>query len=118
MKRGEIWLVSGGADYAGKPRPAVILQDDAFPPDASVTLCMFTSNETEAPMVRIPISPSAKNGLKKISRLMVDKITTVAVTKVDRQIGALKPDELLQLNQAVIVFLGLASPSRPAKATP
>jgi mRNA interferase MazF len=112
MKRGEIWLVSGGADFAGKPRPAVILQDDAFAPSASVTLCMFTSNETEAPLVRVPIAPSAKNGLKKISRLMVDKITTVALTKIDRQIGTLEPDELSQLNQAVIVFLGLASSTR------
>ena len=30
MKRGEIWTVSGGSDYAGKPRPAVILQDKRF----------------------------------------------------------------------------------------
>ncbi len=30
VKRGEIWTVSGGKDYAGKPRPVVILQDDRF----------------------------------------------------------------------------------------
>jgi len=30
MKRGEIWTVAGGKDYAGKPGPAVIVQDDSF----------------------------------------------------------------------------------------
>jgi mRNA interferase MazF len=28
MRRGEIWTVAGGGDYTGKPRPALILQDD------------------------------------------------------------------------------------------
>ena len=30
MNRGEIWTRSGGRGYAGKVRPAVILQDDNF----------------------------------------------------------------------------------------
>ena len=30
MRRGDIWTVSGGKDYAGKPRPVVIVQDDSF----------------------------------------------------------------------------------------
>ena len=37
MKRAEVWTVAGGPDYAGKPRPAVILQDDAFAGTASNT---------------------------------------------------------------------------------
>ena len=30
MRRGDIWTVAGGKDYAGKPRPVVIVQDDSF----------------------------------------------------------------------------------------
>jgi mRNA interferase MazF len=30
VRRAEIWTVAGDSDYAGKPRPAVILQDDVF----------------------------------------------------------------------------------------
>ena len=30
MKRGDIWIVAGGKDYAGKPRPVVVIQDDSF----------------------------------------------------------------------------------------
>jgi mRNA interferase MazF len=52
MKRGEIWTVSGGKDCAGKPRPAVIIQDDAFDGTDSITICAFTTDETEAPLFR------------------------------------------------------------------
>ena len=113
MKRGEVWLVSGGGDYMGKPRPALILQDDAFDTSGSVTLCPITSHETDGALVRIPIAPKPINGLKKISWLMVDKVTTVARTRLSQKIGDVGPDELLQLSQAVIVFLGLTNSSRP-----
>ena len=39
MKRGEIWTVAGGAAYAGKPRPAVIVQDDRFDANDSIVVC-------------------------------------------------------------------------------
>ena len=48
MKRGEIWTVAGGQDYAGKPRPVTIVQDDSFDKTTSITICSFTTNETEA----------------------------------------------------------------------
>ncbi len=56
MKRGEVWTVSG-AGYAGKPRPAVIVQDDRFDATASVTICVFTTDETEAPLFRLKLRP-------------------------------------------------------------
>ena len=36
MRRGDIWTVAGGKDYAGKPRPVVIVQDDSFDATASI----------------------------------------------------------------------------------
>ena len=47
MRRAEIWTVAGGAGYAGKPRPAVNVQDDCFDTD-SVTICPFTTDPTDA----------------------------------------------------------------------
>jgi mRNA interferase MazF len=41
MRRGDIWTVAGGKDYAGKPRPAVIAQDDNFDATDSITICAF-----------------------------------------------------------------------------
>jgi mRNA interferase MazF len=39
---------------------------------------------------------------------MVDKINTVPKTKVGECVGRLDDEDILRLNQAVLVFLGLA----------
>lgn len=107
MRRGEVWTVSGSG-YAGKPRPAVIVQDDRFDATASVTVCVFTTDETEAPLFRIPVSPSDGNGLRTESRLMVDKITTIAKERLGERIGRLDGADVIRLNRAIVVFFGLA----------
>jgi len=116
MRRGEIWTVSGGKDYAGKPRPVVIVQDDSFDATDSVTICAFTTNSTEAPLVRLPVRPNERNGLRRPCRLMVDKITTVPRSKVGSRVGRLDDEDILRLNRAVIVFLGLATSPRMARS--
>ena len=107
MKRGEIWTVAGGPDYGGKPRPVALLQDDRFEDLMSVTFCPFTTNPTPAPLFRLAVKASDGNGLKEGSSLMVDKITTVARTKVGTCIGRLDDEDIVRLNRAVVVFLGL-----------
>ena len=108
MRRGEIWTVAGGAGYAGKPRPAVIVQDDAFDDTSSITLCPLTSDPTDAPLIRLAILPTETNGLKEPSRIMADKITTVPKTRLGDRIGRLTDEDLLRLNGAIVVFLGVA----------
>ncbi len=107
MKRGEIWTVSGAKDYAGKPRPAVILQDDRFDATKSITICVVTTDPAEAPLFRVPIAPNERNGLNALSRLMVDKITTVPKNKLGRRIGHLDAKDIQRVNQAILIFLGL-----------
>ncbi len=116
MRRGSIWTISGGQDYAGKPRPAVIVQDDSFDGTASITVCAFTTDETEAPLFRLPVAPNELNGLRAACRLMVDKITTVPKTKLGQRIGRLDDEDILRLNQAMLVFLGLAISPRASRA--
>ena len=108
MKRGEIWTVAGGPDYTGKPRPVAILQDDRFEGLRSITFCPFTTNPTPAPLFRLPVKPSEHNGLREESSLMADKVTTVASVKLGKRIGRLDDDDVVRLNRAVMVFLGLA----------
>ena len=108
MKRGDIWTLAGGKDYAGKPRPVVIVQDDSFDATDSITICAFTTDETEAPLFRLRVEPHERNGLRMGCRLMVDKITTVPKTKLGARVGRLDDEDILRLNQAVLVFLGLA----------
>jgi mRNA interferase MazF len=108
MRRGEIWTAAGGSGYAGKPRLVVIVQDDRFDATASVTVCSFTTDPTDAPLFRLAIEPAAENGLEARSSLMVDKITTVPRTRLGRHIGRLAAEDIARLNRAIAVFLGLA----------
>ena len=100
--------MSGGAPYAGKPRPVVIVQEDRFVATSSITLCAFTTDPTDAPLLRMLIERTDRNGLSSASRLMIDKITTVPKARLGERIGKLNDEDVVRLNRALTVFLGLA----------
>ncbi len=108
MKRGEIWSVAARGAYTGKPRPAVILQDDRFDGTASVTICALTTDPTAAPLIRLPVAADQLNGLDRPSQLMVDKLTTVPRTSLGERIGRLGDEDITRLDRAIVVFLGVA----------
>ena len=117
MKRGDVWTVAGSGDYGGKPRPALILQDDSFAATQSVTICLFTTDPTDAPLMRVPVAPSPANGLREPSRLMIDKLTTVPRSRLGERLGVVDDAVLLQVARTVVLFLGIAgAASRPASA--
>ncbi len=107
LNRGDIWTVSGGAGYAGKPRPALIIQDDSFSETASVTYCPLTSFEIDAPYFRIEVKPDQSNGLGRKSYVMVDKVTTLPRERFGSHIGTLAVGEMFDVDQALLIFLGL-----------
>ena len=115
MRRGEVWTVSGGKDYAGKPPPAVIVQDDSFDATDSITICVFTTDPTDAPLFRLLVKPNERNGLRVTCRLMVDKITTVPKAKMGARVGRLDEEDMVRLNQAMTVFLGMAVTPRAGR---
>jgi mRNA interferase MazF len=100
--------VAGGKDYAGKPRPVVILQDDRFDMTDSCTCCPLTTDSTAADLFRPRIEPDSSNGLRQESRLMADKITTTQRTKLGKRIGRLAEKDMARVDLSVLVFLGLA----------
>ena len=112
MKRGEIWTASGGPNYAGKPRPVLIVQADDFPETGSITICPLTTHEVGTKYARAPVEPDADNGLRQPSIAMTDKITTIPRTRLGKRLGALKPTAMAPINQAILVFLGLAGKAR------
>ncbi|MCX7521550.1 type II toxin-antitoxin system PemK/MazF family toxin [Microbacterium sp. STN6] len=107
MNRGEIWTVAGGA-YASRPRPAVVLQDDLFASTGSVTIALFTSSPIDAPITRIRVESTDISGLENDCDIMADKLTTVRRADVRDRVGRLTPEQLIDLERAVMVFLGLA----------
>jgi mRNA interferase MazF len=108
VKRCEVWTVVGSGDNAGKPRPALILQDDSFAATQSVTICLFTTDPTDAPLMRIPVEPGPANGLHEPSRLMIDKLTTVPRARLGERLGAIDDATLNTVSRAIVVFLGIA----------
>jgi len=76
----------------------------------SLTVCGLTTDPSDAPLARLPIQPSAGNGLRSVSRIMVDKIATVPRTKIGSKVGRLADEDILRLNRAILVFLGIAGP--------
>jgi len=105
MRRGDLVTVAGGV-YAGKPRPALIVQDDRFDGTDSVTVCPLTSNDVNAPLLRVGVQASEENGLDQDCFVMIDKVTTVRRSNVGERIGRLERSTLVEMERRLLVFLG------------
>ena len=106
--RGDVVTVAASGDY-GKPRPAVVVQSDVFPPEhASVIVCQMTSTLSNAPDFRVTIDPSVQNGLRRTSQIMADKPVTVRRGKVSDRIGRLDRADVVRLNRALAFCMGLS----------
>jgi len=106
LTRGDIVTVAASGDY-GKPRPAVIIQDELFDSLPSVTVLPLTSELRDAPILRITVRPAADNGLRKPSQIMIDKIITVPRARIGERIGRLDNGAIQSVNTALARFLGL-----------
>ena len=108
MRRGDLYTAAARGAYSGKPRPVVIVQDDRFDVTASVTICPLTTNPVEAPLIRISVEPTGTTGISRPSQIMVDKLTTMPRVNVRDHLGHLSDADLVRLDRALLVFLGLA----------
>ncbi len=108
VKRGDVVTVAAAGNY-GKPRPAVVVQTDAFP-DAhrSVVICQMTSELSDAPDFRVTIEPDEANGLRARSQIMADKPVTVRRERIGKTIGRLSADNTRRFNVAIAFVMGLA----------
>jgi mRNA interferase MazF len=108
MQRGDVVTVAAAGDY-GKPRPAVIVQTDAFPNNhASVVVCQLTSELVEAADFRVTIEPKPENGLRLKSQAMADKPVTVRRERIGQKIGRLGNRDMARLGIALAFAFGLA----------
>ena len=108
MKRGDLVVVTLRGDY-GKPRPALVIQSDLFNGHPSITIAPVTSTIVDAPLFRVTVEPSVTNGLRAVSQVMVDKLTTVRRDRVAQTVGQLEDDAMLRVNRALVLWLGIAS---------
>jgi len=108
LRRGSVVTVASQGAYSGKPRPAVVVQANRWlQAHPSITVCPLTSTLREAPLVRIPVGPSPRNGLRKPSQLMIDKLFTVPFQAVGEVVGELEPEVMVDLDLALRGWLEL-----------
>jgi mRNA interferase MazF len=106
MKRGEIWTLRDDG-YASKARPVVIIQSDDINNFDSIILCLFTTFESEQISTRVRISADSKNGLRKDSYVMTEKIVTVDKRELGERIGKLAADQMKDIANQLVVVLGI-----------
>lgn len=107
MKRGDVVIVSLSGDY-GKMRPAVVVQHDlANAEHASVVVCPLSSHCIDAPLFRIDLEPTPRNGLEKPSQIMIDKISAVKRDRLRQVVGHLDDATMVQVSRSLALWLGL-----------
>jgi mRNA interferase MazF len=106
VNRGDVVLVAERGDYAGKPRPAVVVQSDLFnATHESITLCLITSELREAPLFRPDLKPKSENGLTKASQVMVDKLFSAKRRSIGKKIGVLDKESIGRIDRAIKLWL-------------
>ena len=109
LRRGDVVVIALSGDY-GKPRPALVVQADLFnEAHTSITVVPVTSTIVDAPLFRLTITPSPGNGLRALSQLMIDKVTTVPRARLGPTIGRVEDDVLLQVSRALALWVGIAA---------
>ena len=106
MRRSDLVTIVLQGAY-GKPRPALIIQSDLFSEHPSVIIIPITSELRDTPLFRVPVRYGESTGLRKPSEVMVDKIQTIPREKIGAVFGRLAEEDMLAVNRALAVFLGV-----------
>jgi mRNA interferase MazF len=107
MRRGDLVTIAIAGDY-GKPRPALVVQSDAFEPIPSVTVLPLTGEIHDAHLIRVTMLPTADNGLRATSQVMIDKAVTIPRGRVGAVIGQADPATMQVVNRSLGRFLGVS----------
>ncbi len=104
-QRGDLVTVSLQGDY-GKPRPALIVQSDLLTDLQSVVLCPVTSELRDA-AVRVTVEPNPANGLRTLSQVMVDKLSTLPRDRIGESFGRLDAEKMKLVDRALLLVVGV-----------
>ncbi|SRR5579883_1974646 len=107
MRRGDLVAVVAPGVF-GKPRPGLVVQSDQFDRTSSVTVLLISGTLVDAPLIRLTIQPTERNGLRKPSQIMIDKAMTVRRDKLGNTIGRVDDETMISVNRSLALFLGIA----------
>jgi mRNA interferase MazF len=107
VRRGSFVSVAAPGDF-GKPRPALVVQSDRFDEHATVTVLLVSSTLIDAPLIRVDVPPTAGNGLKAPSQIMIDKAVTLRRERIGPAFGEADDRLMLEVSRLLALFLGIA----------
>ena len=107
MRRGEIWTISSGGDFTGKPRPALVIHDDRYQSKTAATFLPLTTTFSQPSMLRVGLEPTTLNGLREASAVQVNRIAIVKLDKVGKRLGRLDETTMAEVDRALAAYLGL-----------
>ncbi|ACP23677.1 PemK-like protein (plasmid) [Sinorhizobium fredii NGR234] len=107
MRRGDIVTVALQGDN-GKPRPAVIVQADAFDRIERLFIIPLTSDIAETPYYRVNIEPGENSGLRARSQVMLDRMTNTPRSKIGSVIGHIDRETMQEIDRLLAILLGIA----------
>ena len=111
-KRGDLywldWNPARGSEQAGR-RPALVVSMDPINRSSPVVIvAAVTGRVASRPYgFQVPVPLSIPTGLTMESTVLCQQLITVSKDRLGRQIGALPPDLMRQVDQALRVALGL-----------
>jgi mRNA interferase MazF len=76
-------------------------------PDASVAVCLLTTDLVDAPFFRLDVEPTSENGLKQRSQIVIDMLVALRRKRMGALVGRLDADNLVCVNRSLAFFLGL-----------
>ena len=106
MKRGDLVTIALQGDF-GKPRPALVVQNDEIGDTRNVLVCPLTSMGGPYLVLRFGIEPSESNGLRQTSFVMLSNIVAAPRAKCGAVIGQLSADQMAAIDARLAFVLGL-----------
>jgi mRNA interferase MazF len=111
MKRGELYLASAGSGYVGKPRPVLIIQDDALAGLDSVVVCPLSTASPILEPLRISVQAGVETGLDHDCAIMVDKVSAVPTSTIGPRISVVDASALRSVTRGLATLLGFGASS-------
>ncbi|GHU97454.1 hypothetical protein FACS189483_03450 [Spirochaetia bacterium] len=90
IRRGEIWTVRW-TGFAGKPRPALVIQSEKYLQTGTDILALITSEDSHASDVRLAVVADERNGLLHDSYICLDKLMAIPLINIDKRLRFSQP---------------------------
>ena len=111
MKRGDIYMAELGpviGSEQGGRRPVIIMQNDKGNLHAPTVIAVpLTGSSRKPPLPTHALLPQGEGGLWRDSIALCEQVRTLEKTRLSRRIGAVSPEAMARIEQALRVSLSM-----------